>query len=65
MVDLPMKIDAQTLALTVYYLRRVTPAGHDEQDELYGLINRLQSAGQSRPSCSMDSSHSHSFQLSS
>lgn len=64
MVDLPMKIDHGTLALVIYYLRRVTPTGHQEQDELFELINRLQGAGQSRQTCSTDASHSRSFQLS-
>jgi len=59
-----MKIDPSTIALAVYYLRRVTPAGQYEQDELFSVINSLQQAGQSLLACSKDSSRSYSSALS-
>lgn len=62
MVDLPMKIDRNTIALALHYLKRVTPAGHFEQEQLFQVINRLQTADQMTYSYSKDSSRCCSCQ---
>jgi hypothetical protein len=54
----PMTVDRTTLFMAVHFLKRVIPAGHVEQDELFRVINRLQLAGQSQRPSATDSNHS-------
>lgn len=37
-----MTISAQLARIILYYLRKVTPSGNDEADELYSIITKLQ-----------------------
>lgn len=60
MVAVPMTVDYNTIRLAIYYLQKVTPAGHQEQEQLFGVISRLQAAGQSSLAFSTGSNHSHS-----
>lgn len=62
MVDSPMNIDPNTISLAIHYLKRVTPAGHAEQEQLYQVINRLQNAGQTMRSYSTGAIHCRSCQ---
>lgn len=62
MVDLPMKIDRSTISLALHYLKRVTPAGHFEQEQLYQVISRLHAADQTTYSYSKDATRCCSCQ---
>lgn len=37
-----MTISASLARAILYYLRKVTPSGNEEADELYGIITKLE-----------------------
>jgi hypothetical protein len=53
----PMVMNSKLADLTVYYLKRVTPTGPQEHDQLYWLISQLQQVARNQQSYATGSTH--------